>query len=448
MSRDVPIDRSLWSDTAGERAPRPALEGDQTADVVIVGAGYSGLWTAYYLLARSPGLRVVVVEREHVGFGASGRNGGWAIGELASHDVTPTMTRALFEAVAEIGRVVSSEQIECDYAAGGTIRVARTAPQLTRQRTEVAEMHARGFTERDLRLLSADEARRELAAEGVLGGLFFAHAAALHPLKLVRGVAAAVERRGATIFEDTPVTAVEPGEVVTPHGVVRADVVVLATEAYTRDLPGRRRTFVPLYSQMIATEPLPESTWDEIGLAGRATFADDRHVVIYGQRTADDRIAFGARGNPAYLFGSRISRRTESSAHEAIAEVLRELLPQVAEAQITHRWGGVLAVPRDWKPTVAFDAVTRFGSLGGFVGEGVAATNLAGATMADLVLGRATEGTALAWVNHRSRRWEPEPLRWAAINAAFAALARADRIERETGNESRLAKAVLKLIGR
>jgi len=441
-------DRALWLDQAGPVPRRPTLGDDTAADVAIVGAGYSGLWTAYYLLAGDPSLRVVLLDREHVGFGASGRNGGWAVGELASHAIPPAMTRALFDAVAEISRVTAAEAIDCGYARGGTVRVARTGPQLDRQRAELIAFHRLGFGDDDLRELSATEATSMLAASRVRGGLYFAHTAAVQPLLLARGLAAAVERRGAVIHEGTPVGALEPGVVRTAHGTVRADVVIRATEAYTRDLPGQRRAFVPLYSQMIATEPLGDDVWDSIGLAGRATFADDRYTVVYGQRTADGRIAFGARGNPAYLWGSRISPAVESRAHAAIAAVLRDLLPQLAGATITHRWGGVLAVPRDWHPSVTWDAVDRIGALGGYVGEGVAATNLAGRTLADLILGNATERVTFPWVNHRSRRWEPEPLRWAAINAAFAALARADRHEARTDRESRTARAVLRLIGR
>lgn len=438
---------SLWADQAGHVDPRPPLERDLDADVVVVGAGYSGLWTAYYLLGLRPDWRVVVLEREHVGFGASGRNGGWAVGEFANHDAPIDQLRAAFDAVTEIGRVCAAEGIDADYRRGGTVRLARTQPQLMRQRAEVAGFHRRGFDDADIHLLDAGEATARLAATGVVGGLWFAHTAVVQPLKLARGLAAAVERRGGVIYERTPAVALDDG-VLTPGGRVRADAVVLAVEAYQRDLPGRRRTLVPLYSQMIATEPLPGEVWDSIGLADRETFADDRYLVIYGQRTADDRIAFGARGDPAYLFGSRISRDAETRAHARIAATLRELLPQVAGAEITHRWGGVLGVPRDWRPSVVWDERTRLGVPGGYVGEGVAAANLAGRTLAELIAGEDSERTHLAWVGHRSRRWEPEPLRWAAINAAFAALGWADAREARTGKPSLLARRLMRLIGK
>ena len=234
----------------------------------------------------------------------------------------------------------------------------------------------------------------------------------------------------------------------TERGTVTADVVVRATEAYTRDLPGERRSLVPLYSLMIATEPLPAAVWDEIGLRDHETFSDDRRMVIYGQRTADDRIAFGGRG-ARYRFGSRIDPAVEqrSGDHDRVEATLRELLPMIGDAAVTHRWGGVLGVPRDWRASVGFDRAAGVAWAGGYVGEGVAASNLAGRTLADLILGRPSELTALAWVDRRSRRWEPEPLRWLGINGSIAAMSHADRVEARTGRPSRLGSVVERLLG-
>lgn len=448
---------SLWRDTLGRALPeRPPLS-TTVADVAIVGAGYTGLWTAYYLAQLDPGLDIVVIEREHVGFGASGRNGGWCVGELASGVDALTaaggatralrLLRASFDAVDEVGRVCTAEGIDCDWAKGGTIRLARNDAQLARQREEVAHHHAVGLTEDDLRLLDADEARAHLGATEVRGGLFFAHTAALHPAKLVHGLAEAVERRGVTIVEGTAATELRPGAVVTDRGVVRSRVVVRATEGYTPSLVGEQRTLAPLYSLMIATEPLPAGAWDEIGLADRQTFADDRHLVIYGQRTADDRIAFGGRGAP-YAFGSRVdsSVETSSARHDLIEDTLRELLPAVGDARITHRWGGVLGVPRDWFPSLAYDPDTGMGHAGGYVGEGVAASNLAGRTLAELITETGTERTDLPWVGHHSPRWEPEPLRWLGINGALRVMGSADQIEDRTGRPARRADLLWRVL--
>ncbi|MEL7155375.1 MAG: FAD-binding oxidoreductase [Actinomycetota bacterium] len=331
-ARTVP----LWIDQLDPIEHRAPLDGDASVDVAIEGGGFSGLWTAYYLSELDPTLRVAVIEKHYCGFGASGRNGGWAVGELAGSfaqyarrsdaDGARRLARAAFAAVDEIGRVAATEGIDCDYAKGGTIRVARNRPQADRQREEMAEVRGQGFTEDEVRLLDASEARSYFNATEVRSGIFFAATAALHPAKLVRGLAEVVEARGVTVWEQTAVTAVEGSQVRTERGTVRASLVVQATEAYTRDLAGRRRDLLPVYSLMVATEPLPRDVLDEIGLAERPTFADDRHMVIYGQRTADDRLAFGGRGVP-YLWGSRIARSAE--LHQPSHELLRQTLVEL-----------------------------------------------------------------------------------------------------------------------
>ena len=444
----------MWLDTfTGSLDPRPALEGDRDADVAIVGGGYTGLWTAYYLLGLDPTLRVTVIERDICGFGASGRNGGWAVGELAAGieryaaladlPASLRLVRGIFDSVDEIGRVAAAEGIDCGYHKGGVIRFARNRPQAERQAAEIDHHHGLGLTEDEVRLLTADEARSHANATGVLSGIFYAPCAAIDPARLVRGLAEAVERRGVKIYEQTGATVIEPGRVLTDRGTIRAGVVVRATEAYTRDLRGRRRQLLPVYSLMIGTEPLPQSVFDEIGLADRPTFADDRHMVIYGQRTADDRIAFGGRGVP-YLYGSRISSSIEQHhrSHERIHRTLVDLFPALSGARITHRWGGVLAVPRNWTPFVHFDRAAGTAGAGGYVGEGVAPSNLAGRTLADLITGTDSERVDLPWVGVRHRRWEPEPLRWLGVRGSRWMLAGADIYEYRTNREARTAVAL------
>ena len=455
--------RSLWLDQLVDPiGARPPLDGD--VDVAIVGGGYSGLWSAHSMLRAEPSLRVLVIERDMVGFGASGRNGGWCVGELAGglggavatwgRDAGVALTRAIIDTVDEIGRVVAAEGIDCGFEPGGVLRLARTAPQLRRQRDELDEYRHHGFGEDVLRSLGVAEATDRLSATGVLGGLHYAPGARVQPAQLVCGLAGAVERLGGTIVERTAAVDIRPGSpaarpvVVTDRGAVRADVVVRATEAYTRDLPGLRRALVPLYSLMVATAPLDAATWESIGLRRRETFADDRRMVIYGQRTTDDRIAFGGRGAP-YRFGSGIDPVTESRSdvHDRIAATLVDLLPQLAGVEITHRWGGVLGVPRDWRPSVGFDRSRGLAWVGGYVGEGVAAANLAGRTIADLVVRPDSELAALPWVQHRSPRWEPEPLRWMAINGARRLAGWIDAQESERARTPRLASVLDRIVG-
>ena len=450
---------SLWLDTVpGSLEPGPPLPGNRDVDVAIVGAGFTGLWTAYYLAQADPGLRIAICEKEIAGFGASGRNGGWCsalfpaslakLERMAGRAQAIAMHRAMQQTVDEVGRAAAAESIDCHWAKGGTVQLARSATQLERAAAEVREARTFGFSEDDLRLLTADEARSMVSASGVVGGTFTPHCAAIHPARLVRGLADAVRRRGVELFERTPVLDIQPGKLTTPSGTVRAQYVVRATEGYTTRLPGLRRAVAPVYSLMIATAPLPEAAWDEIGLAGRPTFGDLRHLIIYGQRTADGRLAFGGRGAPYHLGSAvRPSFDRVPAVFAALRRTLAELFPVLGSARITHAWGGPIGVPRDWCASVGLDRSTGIGWAGGYVGDGVSTTNLAGRTLSDLITGADTDITRLPWVGHRSPRWEPEPLRWLGVNAGLQVMSWADRQETRTGRPSRAAAVVGRFLG-
>jgi glycine/D-amino acid oxidase-like deaminating enzyme len=428
---------SLWHETTPtDWTPRPSLDGDVDADVAIVGAGFTGLWTAYYLARAEPSLRIVVVEAEVAGFGASGRNGGWC-SALFPTSLGETQDAAMRASVDEVHRVAVSEGIDCHFAKGGTIVLARNRAQLARARAEHGD-----------RVLSPDEAAQRLRAARTLGATYTPDCAAIHPGRLVRGLADAVTARGVVLHERTPALAIEPGVVRTRRGAVRAPYVVRATEGYTPRLPGLGRAVVPVYSLIIATEPLAAAAWDEIGLAQRETFSDHRHLIIYGQRTADDRLVFGGRGAP-YHYGSRVSPAfdREPAVFASLHATLLDLFPVLAGTRFTHAWGGPLGIPRDWCASVGLDRATGLAWAGGYVGDGVSTTNLAGRTLADLVLERASELTALPWVGHRSPTWEPEPLRWLAINAGLRAMTLADAEERLTGRPSVIGRVMAPLVG-
>jgi glycine/D-amino acid oxidase-like deaminating enzyme len=430
--------------------------------VVVVGAGFTGLWTAYYLSLADPTLRVAVLEAEVAGFGASGRNGGWcsalfptpwrSLVRGSSESEARRLHRTMADTVTEVGKVLAAEGIDAHFQRGGTVTLARSGAQLERLREEVGAARRRGFGEDDLRLLGAGEARALLAGSGVVGGAFTPHCAAVHPARLVRGLARVVERRGVAVFEHTRVQAIHPGFVTTDVGRVTADVVVRATEGYTPGLAGEKRAIAPVYSLMVATAPLPPGLWEEIGLADRPTFSDGRHVIVYGQRTADGRIAFGGRGAP-YHFGSRVhpSQDHEPRVFDMLRATLLDLLPQLrgsgaGDVGFTHAWGGPLGIARDWAASVGLERTTGLAWAGGYVGDGVGTSNLAGRTLADLITGRDTELVTLPWVNHRSRHWEPEPLRWLGINAGLRAMQVADREEQATGRRSLVARAMAPLI--
>ena len=450
---------SFWHDTVpGTLAPGDPLAGDLSADVAIVGAGFTGLWTAYYLSRADPGLRIVVCEQEIAGFGASGRNGGWcsalfpaSLGKLermAGRDAATAMYRAMQQTVDEVAAVAADEGIDCHWAKGGTVQLARTATQLERARQEVAEAREFGFGEDDLRLLTAAEASALAGAAGVLGGTFTPHCAAIHPAALARGLADVVRRRGVSIFERTPVRQIHAGRLVTAAGTVTARYVIRATEGYTASLPGLRRAVAPVYSLVIATAPLPAAAWEQVGLAGRPTFGDLRHLIIYGQRTADGRLVFGGRGAPYHLGSAvRASYDRVPAVFAALRHTLAELFPVLSDIPVTHAWGGPIGIARDWCASAGLDRSTGLGWAGGYVGDGVSTTNLAGRTLADLITGSDTEITRLPWVGHRSPSWEAEPLRWLAMNAGLRVMSWADAQEARTGRPSRAAGAMGRFLG-
>jgi glycine/D-amino acid oxidase-like deaminating enzyme len=450
---------SFWHDTVpGTLEPGDPLPGDLDADVAIAGAGYTGLWTAYYLSRADPRLKIAVCERDIAGFGASGRNGGWcsalfpaSLGKLermAGRDAAIGMQVAMQATVDEVGRVAAAEGIDCHWAKGGTVQLARSATQMERAIEEVAEARSFGFGEEDLCLLSAADARALAGATEVLGGTYTPHCAAIHPARLARGLAEVVRARGVSLFERTPVLRIDPGQLVTATGTVRARYVIRATEGYTARLPGLRRTVAPVYSLMIATAPLPESAWAEIGLAGRPTFTDLRHLIIYGQRTADGRLAFGGRGAPYHLGSAvRPSFDRVPAVFAALRRTLAELFPVLGDVTVTHGWGGPIGVPRDWCASVGLDRSTGLGWAGGYVGDGVSTTNLAGRTLADLITETDSEITRLPWVGHRSPLWEPEPLRWFGVNAGLHVMDLADRQEARTGRPSRAAQVAGRFLG-
>lgn len=424
--------------------------------MTIVGGGFTGLWTAYYLLELDPALDVLVLEAEHVGFGASGRNGGWVsalwpvsadtLARRAGETATLAMLAELRATVAEVGRVTRAEGIEAGFIQGGAVLAARSRAQVTRAKAYAAQSASWGD---GTVWLDPHAAAERVRMTGLLGATYTPHCARIHPRRLVYGVAEAVRRRGGTVIEGAAVVSAQPGVVRLGCGAqVRTRHTVRATEAWTARLPGLRRRLAPVYSLMIATEPLPATVWDEVGLAEREVFADHRHVVSYGQRTIDDRLAFGGRGAP-YHWGSRIDPGFDSEpkvfAH--LEQTLTELFPVLRGYAVTHRWGGPLGIPRDWHPSVGYDPVARLGWAGGYVGDGVAASNLAGRTLAHLILGRACPLTELPWVGHRSPTWEPEPLRWLGVNAGLRVANWADAEERFTGRPARLGMLLGTLTG-
>jgi len=361
------------------------------------------------------------------------------------------LQRAVIDAVESIGAITAAEGIDCDYHRGGTLAVAVTPGQMDRLRAGVADDRLWGLSDDDVRLLDAESVSARVRVGGAVGGVFKRSCARIQPFKLATGLAAAVERKGAVLYEHSPALSVAPGHVACRAGSVRAPWIVVATEGYSGSLPDRRRRLLPMNSSMIVTRPLPAEAWAAIGWEGAETLMDGGHMYAYLQRTADERIAVGGRGVP-YRYGSRTARSAVSGAEvptaaatvAALEGTLRRMFPQVEPSALRaeQAWSGVLGVARDWCPFVRVETGRRgtggpgrvggvggVVSAGGYVGDGVTTSHVAGRTVADLVLGRDSPLTRMPWVDHRARDWEPEPLRWLGVRAVYGLYRAADRSE-------------------
>lgn len=434
---------SFWLETSGDDlTPRPGLDGSIHADVAILGAGFSGLWTAYYLAKKDPSLRIVIVEREIAGFGASGRNGGWCVGEFPyplralienyGPETAKAISQQMYHSVDEVGRVCEAEGIDAHYIKSGTWDIARS-PHLIPDMHEHIETLSELGLESHYQIVSGTELRESIRVAGANAALWNSQGASVQPAALARGLARAVEKLGVTIFEQTAVTSYEAlprPRLKTDRGDVWAKTIVLAGEAYLSQLTQTSRQIMPITSHMVVTEPLPQELWRHIGW-------DDRQVITgsgtsggYLNRTRDGRIAFGAYQavNP---FRSKITDELDRQAaiFEHARNSAREWFPllRLNGIEFTHSWGGVLGVPRDRMPTMRYDREPGIATTRGYSGEGVATSNLGGRVLADLITDHVTELTILPMAQHHSPNWEPEPLRWAGITLVRLGLERAAR---------------------
>jgi glycine/D-amino acid oxidase-like deaminating enzyme len=396
---------------------------------------------------------VVIIESEVAGFGPAGRNAGWASGGIAgnwlvyeqSHG-TEAVRRAELEtysAVDEIGEVVRRERIECGYAKDGMVIVATTPAQEARLVADIERARRRKLTDAGLREMTSTELKQLIIVPSSRRAIYSPHNASVDPARLVRGLAETCQRAGVVIYEGTKAVVINSGYVDCTAGRVHADHILRATESYTTQLPGEQRHYLPLYHVMLGTEPLPADVWDAIGWRTAVTFRDRRHLFVHAKRTCDDRLVVGGRGAPYKLrqpLAQPVAQDRDMRAK--LQNALREYFPAASRFRITHQWGGPLAVPRDWCMAIAYDRTTGLGSAGGYSGHGVVAANIAGRTLADLVLARDTDLVSLPWVAHTSRRWEPEPIRFLASRAVVGVLGSADRYEDSHDRRARRAGLV------
>ncbi|HUW87514.1 MAG TPA: FAD-dependent oxidoreductase [Candidatus Paceibacterota bacterium] len=414
---------------------------DRRWDVLIVGGGFSGLWSAHHLISNDPSLKIAIVEKDRVGSGASGRNGGWASALYPASDET-LLTRCsqsqvdqlhtlLRVSIDEIGQFVKSNRIECGFQKSGALIVARNGGQLRRLQIES-----------NTPMLSQEETLSRIAMSGAVGSFFTPDCAVLNPAALVVGLAKSLEARGVAIFENTSADISRRRKASVNGRSIKAKFIIRAVEAYHE----KTRDQIPIYSLMIATEPLPAEVFEVIGIRNREAFAEASHLVTYAQRTADNRLAIGGRGAP-YTWGSKRNEGSESHEkdHERLRIMAREWFPVLKDFEFTHAWGGAVGVTRDWAPYVR--TWRGFGEMGGYAGDGVTLSYLAAAAMADLVTKEKSVRTSLPFVHWRNPRWEREPLRWLAVNGAIKLSALADKEERITHRPSRIMKLLAPLTG-
>jgi glycine/D-amino acid oxidase-like deaminating enzyme len=449
-----------WLDDCGDDLTRrPALARDETVDVAILGGGYSGLWTAYYLLRANPGLSVAVIEQQFCGYGASGRNGGWCsprypmlVDELEKHfgtEAARATIRAQHAVIDDIAAIIAEEAIEAHFNPGGMLSVARTPRQLAALQATYASYVRLGLAE-DTRMISADESRALIDVAGVVGAMKTGAGASIHPLRLARGLARAVEARGGRIYESTTVTGVRPGRsalLETAGGVITARrAVVLAGEAYLAGLPAYHRQLLPMSSMIVATAPLDAATWDAIGWQGYESLSSGAYTKDYLTRTRDGRVLFGSRGAP-YHFGSAMPEAAlaQAALYGPIIANLRQWFPVLRDVPITHAWGGYLGVPRDGMPSVHYDPATGIANAFGYTGRGVATTALAGRALAGLIAGVPEYVPDLPMLRAPGPKWEMEPLRWIGVRYIQNAFARIDAADFRYGSvpfDAKLAKTL------
>ncbi|MCX7080955.1 MAG: FAD-dependent oxidoreductase [Pseudomonas sp.] len=434
---------SLWMDQLEEPLiARPSLEQDLDVDVAIIGAGYTGLWTAYYLKRLAPDLNIAIVEAQTAGFGASGRNGGWLMGNLLGEDrlladLSAEQRRASFDLLHgipdEVAIVIEREGIDCDYRKGGVLYCAARYPeQETSLRRYLDKLYSQGLNEADYRWLSPEQLAQQIRVAKPYGAIYAPHCATIQPAKLVRGLARTVERMGVKIFENSPVTDWQSGSLRTAKAQVRSRWIVPAVEGYALTLAPLGRYQLPVQSLLVATEPLSAATWEEIGLSQGQAFSESSRQVTYGQRTADNRLVFGARGG--YQFAGKLRHNFDLTTSEVELRryLFGELFPQLKNVKITHAWGGNLGMSRRFKPHMLCDRSNGIALSGGYGGEGVGASNLGGRTLADLILERDTALVRQPWVIQQGglnalKAWEPEPCRWLGYNAIIRSFVHEDQ---------------------
>ena len=413
--------KSFWLG-ADPYQPRPALEGDLDVDVAIVGAGFTGLSTAYHLNQTDPGLRVAVLESGVVGFGASGRNAGFSMTKIGMmHSFTATRfgkakakEAHLYadRAVTLLHGLVQELNLDCDYEHTGFLWVATSPKYSTRLLKEIALVHRLGITGVNL-IDHADLIDRVNSPLYTGPAWWEPNTGILNPAKLSRAWGAVLDDAGVPVYEHTPVTSLEPGPMRqtlrTPGGTVRANKVVLATNAWSHEFAPLAHKQVPVWTYIVLTEPLSDTELDSIGWRGREGVEDFRDLVHYYRLTADNRLLIGGRdvglGN-----GKSMDFDDSPATWEALRHDVRLMFPGLRHVRFSHAWGGPVSATLDMFPAIGYAGSPNIVYSMGCVGHGVSTTHLNGQTIRDLVLERDTDLTDVFFVNRRVVPFPPGAL--------------------------------------
>ncbi|HXN91911.1 MAG TPA: FAD-binding oxidoreductase [Candidatus Sulfotelmatobacter sp.] len=431
--------RSWWlreALAAEPSEPAPPLKQDTTADVVIVGGGFTGLWTAYFLNKANPDLGIVVLEQDICGGGPSGRNGGFASGwwdelsglvTLYGPEAAVRGCRAISSSIEAIGAFCDEHGVDAWYRRGGYM-YAITAAAHEPVCEELVKLAREVGAPEELRELSAEEVSARCASPAFRGGAFMRDGASVQPARLVRGLRRVVLERGVKIHEGSTVTNLDGTTAVTQSGRVKASHAVLAVNAWATAWPQLSPRLVAWSSYIVLTAPAPHLL-EEIGWTGGELISDLRTSLRYFRTTRDGRIAFGGGGGRARRTVDDTFTRDARAVSET-AEGFRLMFPSFAEVPIEDAWGGPIDVSPTHLPTFGRIGVGNVYYAMGYTGNGVAPSHLAGQVLADLITGADTDNVRLPMVNARPRTFPPEPFR-----SMGAAVMRRAMIAKETAEE-------------
>jgi glycine/D-amino acid oxidase-like deaminating enzyme len=437
--------KSFWLEQASSGyVESPALEGMVRADVLIIGGGFTGLSSAYHLKREHPGLRVVLVESDVVGFGASGRNAGFAMTLFGPTFGTTALRfgrqraveahRYMEHAVSYIGELVRARNLSCDYEYPGFLRVATTPAYARRIQAEIELARSLGID--GIEWIDAESTRARVDSPTYLGAWHEPHCALINPARFARELKRVALTAGVEIYERSPVTNLEFGAPIraqTPHGAVEADKLVLATNAFSAQFPLLRARQCPVHTYIVLTEPLNAAQLDSIGWRGRQGVEDGRNLAHYYRLTPDNRLLAGG-GDARYFYGNQTGVDKHLPTFERLQQFVAETFPGLRGLKITHRWGGAISATLDLAPALGYvGADRRVVYSVGCMRHGVALSTLNGVTISDLIMERRSELTDVFFVNRRTVPLPPEPLRMPLANGILGVMRAQDAFDERKG---------------